>query len=720
MGVVRLGGEVSVPAPATFGGNPRTERRSFNKSHLPASSYSCKQFMLHFSIFKNRRVEMSRTSKGITKSELEDYEDRYYYDLKRGKFEVQISRSTYRCPFCRGRSNQDYCFGEVLEHANSVGRGSHRGSPKDKARHLALGRYIKKYLDVKKKSEPVPAATVESSKRDGQLKSEPVPVAKVESSKPDGQLKSEPSPVTKTESSKPDGQLFVWPWMGIVANIRTEMKDGQRVGESGSKLRDEFSGKGFNPLRVSPLWNRFGHTGFAIVEFNKDWAGLNDAISFEKSFELEHCGKKDYYKTRNQGDRLYGWLARDDDYYMKSIIGDHLRKHGDLKTVSGKQAEDQRKTSKLVSNLTNTLENKNMQLKEVQDKYYKTSESLNKVMEEKEKVIKAYNNEIQKMQQNTRDHFEKIFTEHEQVRLHLEAQKKQLENREKELRQRQAESHAEREKLYLEKKMNERARLEQKKAGERVMHLAEEQKEQKEKLRKKVLDLQRKLDAKQKLELGIQRMKGAIEVMKHMDEDETKKKIELIDLEMKEKEEELEAMEELSQALIIKERKSNDELQDARKELISGIAELSTSRAPIRIKRMGELDNRPFVTSSKRKFPDDDTRAMMLCSEWEEYLRDPSWHPYKIVTDEKGNSKEVIAEDDEKLKELKNEYGDEAFDAVAKALMEMNEYNPSGRYTIQEIWNYNEGRKASLREGVSYLLKMWKSLKPKSKKSRKN
>ncbi|KAI4356348.1 hypothetical protein L6164_000377 [Bauhinia variegata] len=447
---------------------------------------------------------MSRTSKGITKSELEDYEDRHYYDLKRGKFEVQISHSTYRCPFCRGRSNQGYCFREVLEHANSVGRGSHRGSPKDKARHLALG-----------------------------------------SSKPDGQLKSEPSPVTKTESSKPDGQLFVWPWMGIDINIRTEMKDGQSVGESGSKLRDEFSRKGFNPLRVSPQWNRFGHTGFATVEFNKDWAGLNDAISFEKSFELEHCGKKDYYKTRNQGDRL---------------------KHGDLKTVSGKQAEDQRKTSKLVSNLTNTLENKNMQLKDVQDKYYKTSESLNKVMEEKEKVIKAYNNEIQKMQQNTRDHFEKIFTEHEQVRLHLEAQKKQLENREKELRQRQPESHAEREKLYLKKKMNERARLEQKKAGERVMHLAEEQKE---KLCKKVLDLQRKLDAKQKLELEIQRIKGAIEVMKHIDKDETKKKIELIDLELKEKEEELEAMEELSQALIIKERKSNDELQDARKELIS-------------------------------------------------------------------------------------------------------------------------------------------------------
>ena len=94
---------------------------------------------------------------------------------------------------------------------------------------------------------------------------------------------------------------------------------------------------------------------------------------------------------------------------------------------------------------------------------------------------------------------------------------------------------------------------------------------EKEKLHKRIIELQRKLDAKQTLELEIERMRGALQVMKHMGEEdlEVQRKMEAIKLDLKDKEEDLEAMEELNQALIIKERKSNDELQDARKELIS-------------------------------------------------------------------------------------------------------------------------------------------------------
>ncbi|KAH1256543.1 Protein INVOLVED IN DE NOVO 2 [Glycine max] len=65
-------------------------------------------------------------------------------------------------------------------------------------------------------------------------------------------------------------QLFVWPWMGIVANIATEFKGGRCIGNIGSKLRDEFTLKGFHPLKVQSLWNRYGHSGFSIVEFSKD------------------------------------------------------------------------------------------------------------------------------------------------------------------------------------------------------------------------------------------------------------------------------------------------------------------------------------------------------------------------------------------------------------------------------------------------------------------
>ena len=74
---------------------------------------------------------------------------------------------------------------------------------------------------------------------------------------------------------------------------------------------------------------------------------------------------------------------------------------------------------------------------------------------------------------------------------------------------------------------------------------------------------------------------------------------------------------------------------------------------------------------------------------------------------------EVINEDDEKLKELRTECGDEVYKAVATALLELNEYNPSGRYAVPEIWNPKEGRKASLKEIICYISKQWKTNKRK-------
>lgn len=74
---------------------------------------------------------------------------------------------------------------------------------------------------------------------------------------------------------------------------------------------------------------------------------------------------------------------------------------------------------------------------------------------------------------------------------------------------------------------------------------------------------------------------------------------------------------------------------------------------------------------------------------------------------------EIINEEDEKLKHLKDEFGDEVFNAVLTSLKELNEYNPSGRYPILDLWNFKEGRKASLKEGILFVLKQWKVYKRK-------
>ncbi|KAI3684353.1 hypothetical protein L6452_33576 [Arctium lappa] len=74
---------------------------------------------------------------------------------------------------------------------------------------------------------------------------------------------------------------------------------------------------------------------------------------------------------------------------------------------------------------------------------------------------------------------------------------------------------------------------------------------------------------------------------------------------------------------------------------------------------------------------------------------------------------EVINEDAELLTNLKAEWGNGIFDAVVAAFKEMNEYNPSGRYVINELWNFKDNRKAILKEVISYILKNLKSLKRK-------
>ncbi|KAI8523912.1 hypothetical protein RHMOL_Rhmol13G0108400 [Rhododendron molle] len=298
-------------------------------------------------------------------------------------------------------------------------------------------------------------------------------------------------------------ELFVWPWVGIVANIPVEKKDGRYIGKSGSNLRDKLAAQDFNPVRVTPKWNYKGHSGFAVVEFNRDWPGFHNAMMFEKAFESNQKGKRDYFAAKHIGDELFGWVARDEDFHSNSIVGEHLRKT-DLKSISEIEAECKRKDTKLVMNLTNTIEVKNMRLKEIECKYNETLMSLSEWMSQKDKMHKAYNEEITKMQQNVRSQLKKILEDHEHINKQIELQSKELEQREKELEKQEARNEDERMKLDSEKKMNERATLEQKIADENLLRLAEDQQREKENLHARILELPKKIDARQALELEVE------------------------------------------------------------------------------------------------------------------------------------------------------------------------------------------------------------------------
>ncbi|CAN4080582.1 unnamed protein product [Withania somnifera] len=662
---------------------------------------------------------------GSTNSELEDMKCKYYKYLRDERVKIRCSGKYFKCPYCH-ESSREYDSQELLRHASRIGRDSKSASFKDNAKHLGLFRYLDRYIDADKnisessqrryselsgkssrngKSNPgEPYQIAKKSEDGGNFYLSAARTIKAVDKRVDGaeepfrrekqnvenKVVSEPPPRSSKDglppqpllaSSKPviskaNDDPIVFPWMGIVANIPVENNGGKYVGKSGINLKNEWIEKGFNPVKVHPLWNSRGHTGYAIVEFKGDWSGFMNAMAFEKAFELGKHGKRDWNSIRYRDDKLYAWIARDDDYYSESLVGKYLRKNRDLKSVSGIQEENKRKDSRLVCNLINELEMKNKACEEMKKKISRTEVFIDNVMSQKEEIVQNYNDEMEMMRDKAFNQLHDVIREHE---------KKQ------ELRKHEALNESEKRKLDRQKEMNERASLEQRKADEKMLQLAEDHNIVKEQLHKKIIELEADLDQKQALHLQIERLRGSVEVMRLINEEgdlEAKKKLESIQEEIKDSEGELESLETLNQTLIIKERLTNDEVQEARKELINGLRE---SRAFICVKRMGELNEKPFHASAKKIYDANEAqeKAVEVSSLWEDHLRDPNWHPYKVIQKDQ-TTEEIIDEDDEKLKELRADYGDEVYQAVLTALNELNEHNPSGRYPVPQLWNKKE------------------------------
>lgn len=627
----------------------------------------------------------SEEESDLSESEINEYKEKPYEQLRSGKYKVKALNGSLRCPFCAGKKKQDYVYKDLLQHASGVGKGSANRSAIQKANHLALAKYLE--IDLAGEMDKTLRPTV-------------------------------PQAANQTPEQT---DLYVWPWMGIIMNIVAESKDEDTLHDQGYWLK-RFAK--FKPLDVQFFWNEVDLTGQAILKFNSDWNGFVNATEFEKAFESERRSKKHWNEKRTHpGLNIYGWGARADDYHSNSPIGEYLRKVGKLRTISDIVQEAAQDRNNVVANLTTKIDLTNENLDELQYKYNETTMSLSRMLEEKDKLHLAFIEETRKMQRLARDNVRRILEEQEKLNYELETKKRKIDNWSKELNKRETLTERERQKLDEEKKKNNErnnslqlASREQKKADENVLRLVEEQKREKEEALKKILKLEKQLDVKQKLEMEIEDLKGKLQVMKHLGQDDAavQKKMEEMNNELKEKIDDLEGLESTNQILICKERQSNDELQEARKVLIQGLQDLLGARTNIGLKRMGELDSKAFQDACKLRFPADEAeiQATTLCSLWQENLKDPKWQPFKIVN-EGGNHKEIINEDDEKLRNLKQEWGEQIYEAVVTALKEINEFNPSGRYVISELWNFKENRKATLKEVISYIVKNIKTAKRK-------
>ncbi|CAN6347230.1 unnamed protein product [Urochloa humidicola] len=143
-------------------------------------------------------------------------------------------------------------------------------------------------------------------------------------------------------------------------------------------------------------------------------------------------------------------------------------------------------------------------------------------------------------------------------------------------------------------------------------------------------------------------------------------------------------------------------LTEIRKKLIEVFISIGHCGPIIGIKCLGEINEKLFLDAARSSGISISNAAKMRKA-WQQKIQGHIWHPYKRITED-GPSEEVLDEEDEALKELKA-HGQGIYDAVVDALKEMDKYNSSGRTIVSELWNYKEGRKATVVEAIDCLKK---------------
>uniref|UniRef100_A0A0E0JE08 Factor of DNA methylation 1-5/IDN2 domain-containing protein n=1 Tax=Oryza punctata TaxID=4537 RepID=A0A0E0JE08_ORYPU len=635
-----------------------------------------------------------------------DYEEKSYGLLRSGNHRVRNPDGTFRCPFCPGKKKQDYKLKDLLQHADGIGASSkRRRHGRERAFHRAFARFVRTDPSFAQDLAAINGiATADASANSS---------AAGAKEKADANGDTNGSASVAAAVGIRQEERFAWPWTGVLA---------AGAGFNAKDFADRvamFSLDDVVPLVVDEVE---GADSFAIVRFANGWGGFGDALTLENHFNKNKLGKKEWDARGSAGDavkgedgetdvKVYGWVAREGEYNAGNVVGRYLRKHTNLTTIDEVSKSESEKSGKMVAILATQIEAKNRFLQDLETKKNATELSIARLEEDNRKLHDAYNEEMRNLHRRARDYALRVFQDNENLKLELDSRRRELNSRAKQLEKITAENASDRKKLDDQKQKAkddnselELASIEQQRADEDVMKLVEDQKREKEDVLARMLQLEKELHEKQQLELEVTRLNGTLQVMKHLEGDDDGDIHDKMEKLSERLEHEKKRLEELSGELVKKERESNDELQEARKELIMGLEDMLTGRTAIGIKRMGELDEKPFQNACKRKYGNDDydTKAAELVSSWQEEIKKPSWHPYKIIMVD-GEDKEVVDDDDTKLRHLWIEYGDDVCNAVKTALSEVNEYNASGRYVVPELWNFRKGRKATMKEVLKYI-----------------
>lgn len=75
------------------------------------------------------------------------------------------------------------------------------------------------------------------------------------------------------------------------------------------------------------------------------------------------------------------------------------------------------------------------------------------------------------------------------------------------------------------------------------------------------------------------------------------------------------------------------ELTEFTSSFIQGLQDILSNRTAFGIKRMVEVDPKPFQYACQQIYPTvySEEQSAKLCSLWQENVKDPHWHPFKII-----------------------------------------------------------------------------------------
>ncbi|KAM0906947.1 hypothetical protein ACQ4PT_016476 [Festuca glaucescens] len=497
------------------------------------------------------------------------------------------------------------------------------------------------------------------------------------------------------------GDLLVWPWAGVLATTTTTHdEDDTAVSLLASHARQHPAAVATTPL-VDDASPPDTHHHFLVLHFGKSLSGLRAAESLAGRFA--GAGRAEWQQQQRHGDSacpgavaVYGWTAMEEDLRGEDAVGRFLSATAaTTRSAEDAVAGEHERAARLME--ARCEEAAAAAVLAAEEETSLLLHELSELRTIADKIVPEMNREVEE--------------ENRMLKAALEAATKEIESKTEEITQLE---NLEKGALGINTlelagggcKLGDHALMLQEKHkremeaihGKRTQ--IEKQLEQREALIEALVFvtrwLNRKLEAGEKLTDTVADHQRIYTATLFLDAEQERLKASWIDL-------------------YKREQMNTKELQESRQELIQGLLENMpiSGRVVVGIKRMGQLDERPFQLACKRKFRDDDAegQAASLVSSWQEEIQKTCWHPFTTIQVDR-EDKEIVDDNDPKLSQLRLECGDSVCYAVKVALSEINEYSPHGRHVMNEIWNFQEGRKATMTEAIVYILEQLRVADP--------